>query len=89
MLLAAALILLMATSAAAKHKHPERWYQNRWAAKFGGITEFLLADGKRVDILTDRYAIEVDFAEKFYEAVGQSLLYAVRTNRTPGIILII
>ncbi len=88
-LLAAALILLLATSAAAKHKHPERWYQDRWAAKHHGITEYRLADGKRVDILTDKYAIEVDFAHKFYEAVGQSLLYAARTNRLPGIILII
>ncbi len=87
--IAVALILALTAPAVAKHLHPERWYQCQWAKAHGGITEYRLADGKRVDILTDKYAIEVDFAHKFYEAVGQALLYAARTGKQPGILLIL
>ena len=83
------LLLISVGSAEAKHTHSERYYQQRWADANGGVIEYRLEDGKRVDILTDKYAIEVDFARKFYEAVGQSLLYSARTDKLPGIILIV
>jgi len=51
--------------------------------------EFRLPDKTRVDCLTKTHAIEVDFAAKKYEAIGQSLYYAYMTKRTPGILLII
>ncbi|MFQ5480639.1 MAG: hypothetical protein ACE5DW_05115 [Thermodesulfobacteriota bacterium] len=42
-----------------------------------------------MDCLTDNYAVEVDFASKWAEAIGQSLYYSARTGKKPGILLII
>ena len=41
-----------------------------------------------MDILTPRYAIEVDRAHKWSEAIGQALFYALKTKRKPAIILL-
>lgn len=46
-------------------------------------------DGTRVDCLTENYAIEVEFAKKWREAIGQALHYAFKTERQAGIVLII
>ena len=54
-----------------------------------GEVENRLRDGTRVDILTDALAIEVDFAEKWYEALGQSCHYARHTGRHPVLYLIV
>ena len=48
-----------------------------------------MPDGTRCDILTDTIAYEVDFADKWAEALGQSLNYAMHTGKTPGIILVL
>ena len=48
----------------------------------------MLKDRTRVDCLTDEYAVEVEFAKKWAEAVGQSLFYAKMTGKKPGIALI-
>ena len=61
-------------------------YQKDWCK---GELEVVLNDRTRVDCLTDTHAIEVDFAKKWYEAIGQSLHYGFMTNRTPGIGLIV
>ena len=53
------LFLLFTTSASAL---PEKHYQDIFAAQVGGRTEVTAGDGTRCDILTDSYAIEVDFA---------------------------
>lgn len=50
--------------------------------------EYVVSGGSRVDCLTDEYAVEVDFARKWTEAIGQSLYYAHKTDRAPGILLI-
>lgn len=47
-----------------------------------------LPNGTYVDCLSDEYAIEVDFSNKWAEALGQSLLYAAELERLPGIILV-
>lgn len=84
------IIFLLSTVAYASHHLPERYYQSQWSIKHGGITEYRLDDNSRVDILTDDYAIEVDFcSHKIYEAVGQSLYYAYKTHKQPAILLII
>lgn len=51
--------------------------------------EVVLDDKTRVDCLLDEYAIEVDFARKWAEAIGQSLHYAAKANKEAGILLII
>lgn len=50
--------------------------------------EFVLKDRTRVDCLTDEYAIEVDFAKKWAESIGQSLYYAHMTDKKPAVGLI-
>ena len=69
---------------------PFREHPRSWRSKdlFSNI-EYALDDGSRVDCLTDQYAIEFDFAKKWAEAIGQSLYYAEKTGKQPGIILII
>jgi hypothetical protein len=80
-----AFLLLTATASAL----PERHYQDIFAAQVGGQTEVTAGDGTRCDILTDSYAIEVDFAHKWGEAIGQSLNYGFQFNRRAGIVLIL
>lgn len=73
----------------AAHKHPERWYQERWCAEQGGEIEVTLSDRSRCDCLTDTHAIEFDFAEKWRHAIGQALSYALQTGKLAGIVLIV
>lgn len=48
-----------------------------------------LWDGTRVDILTKNWAVEVDWASKWTEAIGQCQWYAANTERTPGVCLLV
>jgi hypothetical protein len=64
----------------------ERTWQNRYCE--GMELEKHLPSGGYVDCLSPEYAIEVDWAEHWAEAVGQSLYYAGATGRKPGIILL-
>lgn len=48
-----------------------------------------LWDGTKVDLLNNKYAFEVDFLNKWYEAIGQSQHYAKITGCEPAIILLI
>lgn len=66
----------------------EKDYQRYWCKKHNGELEYLLSDGTRVDCLTTEYAVEVEYAKKWAEAVGQALFYAKITGRKPGIVLI-
>jgi hypothetical protein len=43
----------------------------------------------RVDILTRRYAVEVDRLSKFHEGIGQALHYARETGKKPGLAIFI
>jgi len=70
-----------------KHKHIERWYQNKIAPKLYGSTE-VKYKGIRADIITNAYACEVDFAYKAYEGIGQALYYGIIFNLKPCLILI-
>lgn len=87
-LLVVTLCLLATTPAHAAHQYLEKQYQTQWCLSIGGVTEFVLDDKTRVDCLTAEYAIEVEFAPKKFEAIGQTLFYAIQTNRKPGILLI-
>ncbi|MCW5697389.1 MAG: hypothetical protein KIS96_11745 [Bauldia sp.] len=44
--------------------------------------------GTYVDCITGLHAIEIDWTEKWAEAIGQALHYAAETGLYPGIILI-
>lgn len=73
----------------AKHLHKEKYYQQQFCNEMRGIQEYRLKDKTRVDCLTSEYAIEVDFANKWAEAIGQSLYYSLMTGKQAGIYLII
>ncbi len=82
-------ILITPAKSFSKSLHLEKVYQEFWCARSGGRTEVVLADRSRVDCLTDKYAIEVDFAKKWAEAIGQALFYGAETGKEPGILIII
>lgn len=77
------LTLLLATPA---HAETESEYRARFCA--GMEQERVLPNGTRVDCLTERLAIEVDWTHKWAEAIGQSMLYSAATKKLPGIILV-
>ena len=84
-----ALVLLLLFTGCAKKKHHEKYYQTRLCNELDGVMEQRLLDRTRVDCLTDEYAIEVDFAKKWAESVGQSLYYALMTEKKPAVGLIV
>jgi len=66
----------------------EKDYQLFAGDYLGGEVEVSM-EGVRVDIITDHNAIEVDYTYKWYEALTQSLYYAILTGKKPGIVLIL
>jgi len=67
----------------------ERDYQRWWCDRNRGEMEYRLPDGARVDCLTAAYAVEVEYAPKWAEAIGQALYYASKTGRKPGVVVIV
>lgn len=61
-------------------------YQQRLCA--GLLINRHLKNGTEVDCVSDTHAIEVDFTDKWAEAIGQSLQYSSELRGLPGIILI-
>lgn len=66
------------------HAATERFYKENYRH---GQLEHVLSDRTRVDCLTGTHAIEFDFGRKWSEAIGQSLGYAIETNKKAGIVL--
>jgi hypothetical protein len=83
------LVLFMATPVFAAHEILEKEYQAAWCNARGGIQEYLLDDGARVDCLLPEYAVEFDFGPKWAECIGQAIFYGKQTNRTPACVLIL
>jgi hypothetical protein len=79
-------ILLPTISKAQRVPHNEREWERVYCE--GMELEKHLPSGGYVDCLSADYAIEVEWARHWAEAVGQSLYYAGATNRKPGIILL-
>jgi len=88
MLKVLSLTLILLLSLQAKNLHKEKVYQEHFCKIFGGVMEYRLEDKTRVDCLIDTHAIEVDFAKKWAESIGQSLYYASKTSRKPAVLLI-
>lgn len=89
--LAIAAFLLLAIGVAAICCGDERAEARRLAPKYGVAAENIekrLDDGTRVDLLGEEFAIEIDWAPKWCEAVGQCLHYALVTGKRPAIILL-
>jgi hypothetical protein len=88
-LILTAIIILVASTAYAKHINVERHYQDLWCSEQEGQVEVRMKDGTRCDCLTDDMATEVDFAGKFYEGIAQALHYSMLTGRPGGLLLIV
>ena len=71
-----------------KHVNKESYYQAAFAEYMSGETEVVLEDKTRVDVVTDVYAIEVDFSTKWAESIGQALFYSLYTHKRAGVLLI-
>jgi hypothetical protein len=59
-----------------------------WCAAEGGEREVILYGGGRADCVTADYAVEVEYAANWAEALGQALWYAVLAERRAGIVLL-
>lgn len=70
-------------------KKNEAYYRDLWAKKNKGRTEVRLADGTRCDVVTETHAVEVEWANKWYEGFGQSLWYGFQLNKPAGVVLIL
>lgn len=81
-------VALLPTVAAKEQKKNEKYYQERWCAD-RGVTEHVLPDRTRVDCLTEKHAIEFDWANKWPESIGQSLYYSFQTGKRAGVVLIV
>lgn len=88
MFLAILTLIILSPICSAKHLHLEKEYQQYWCDAHNGVAEFELNDKTRVDCLTDDLAVEVDFAPKWHECIGQALYYGKKTRRTPACVLI-
>ena len=87
-------ILLLATVSASSEeiKKNEAFYRDQWAKANNGKTEVTMGDGTRCDIVTKTHAIEVDWAYKWAESIGQSLWYSFQLadeNKKAGVVLIL
>jgi len=87
-LLITAIFFLLAVPVHAKNLHKEAEYQSAWCIQPGSIIEYVLPGRTRVDCLLDEWAVEADFAKKWAEAIGQARFYAIKTGRSPGVLLI-
>lgn len=78
-----------ASTHAERHKFHELHYAAILARQWNGQTEVRLPDNTRCDIVTSTHAIEVDWAEKWSEGIGQSLFYGLMLGKRPGLILLV
>jgi len=53
-----------------------------------GTHQYVCPDQSRVDVLTDEYAYEVEWVNKWKEAPAQAILYGMLTNKKPAVILL-
>lgn len=86
MIRTALLLSLIALPAQAANTESE--YRDMLCGGKGWQMETKLANGTRVDCMTERLAIEIDWSWKWPEAIGQSLNYAAVTGKRPAVILI-
>lgn len=82
-------LLLLVSALSYSQTQLEKYYRNGFATIMKGQQEVRLPNRRSVDIVTDTFAIEVEFANKWTQSIGQSLDYAKSLNKKAGILLII
>jgi hypothetical protein len=83
------LVLVLVLVLDASARTPESEYSKRLAARIGGVCEVRNGDGTRIDVANDVYAVEVEFANKWAESVGQALHYGIQSGKRPAILLVL
>lgn len=83
------LLCLFPQNSTAAHFYKEAEYQKSWCEGNNGVMEYKNPDNTRTDCVTDKYAIEFDFAPKWAEMIGQSLYYGIMTGKKPGAVIIV
>ena len=81
--------LLLANTSYGARLHYERDYSVMFCNHLGGKLEVSLSDRGRVDCVTEKEAIELDFSDKWAEGIGQALYYGMMTSKSPTVALII
>jgi hypothetical protein len=79
-------LLIAALALPAHAAEKEAVYRDRFCA--GMRMEVHLKNGPRADCVSGRLAIEVEFGEKWHQAIGQALSYSASTGHAPAIILV-
>jgi hypothetical protein len=70
-------------------QHRESHYRDIFCDKMGGVVEQISPSGTRADCVFSGYAVEVEFADKWAEGIGQALEYGASMGKTPGLVLIV
>ena len=83
------ILLLTGIGHAEEKKFSESYYRDAWAKSNKGTTEVQMGDKTRCDVITKTHAIEVEWANKWTEGIGQALWYSFQTNKKAGIVLIL
>lgn len=81
------ILFLMISSCALQAQNEAYYIELLNDTKFKGQTEVKVYGG-RADIVNEEYAIEVEWADHWKNAIGQSLWYALQTNKKPGIVVL-
>lgn len=63
-------------------------YRDRLCGGAGMQMEVQMPNGTRADCVSARLAIEVEFADKWHQALGQAMSYSNSTGHWPAIILV-
>lgn len=80
-------LLLLPSFSFTQNNLSERDYADYIQRLIGGEREYSVYSG-RVDLVTEDFAYEIEWAKNWKESIGQSLWYALQTKLKPGIILI-
>lgn len=84
-----AVLLLAASSARAGSPTENQWARSN-ANRYRAEVEVVQWEQSRIDYVTNDYVIEIDWAKKWHEGIGQSLYYAILLpEKKPALILLV
>lgn len=85
-------IFLFFSSLSTVYSQDQNWsekdYSDYIQSLIGGEREFHVKGG-RIDLLTNEFAFEIEWANNWKESIGQSMWYALNSNKKPAIILLL
>ena len=88
------LLLLVFVTSTANATRNEDYFTKQWCYQMNplgevGKVQVRMGDGSWADCITQDYAIEFDWGNKFKEGIGQSLNYSYETGKRPGVVLLL